>query len=152
MKKSRHPGIAFSEIELLEISYETNLKFNSKLEMPEIELSYDYSIKDSENDKFDEKTHKKSLISVLQIELFKSKRKRPFKMSATFRAVFHSGSDESYPLENFAELQAPSYILAYARELISNITSRGIYPTLKIPPINLYMALEESKSRKNINS
>ncbi|MCD4652440.1 protein-export chaperone SecB [bacterium] len=146
MKNTDNPGIYFQEISLLDMSYKTNsnFNFNKELEMPNIQMVYSCEIL-----KPTDKKRNRTLVSIMDFHLFKGVRNWPFKLSLKFKAVFHADLDSAYPLENFAELQAPAYIVPYARELISNVTSRGVYPTLNIPPINVHAAMKKTQVKKS---
>ncbi len=147
MKKINDPGIYFIEIALIDLVYSTNAEFDSELVIPNIEMEYQFEI--IEPEKVNEQ---RTLISVMKFNLFRRNKNWPFRLSFTLRALYHADQDSAYTLEQFAELQAPANILPYASELISNITSRGLFPTLNIPPINLHEALARGKKKRKKES
>ena len=102
MKKTDSPGIYFQEIDLLELSYKTNNEFKSELEMPKIEMAYHCKIFEPEAE-----GEQRTLISIMEFNLFKGARKWPFRLSLKFKAVFTADPESTYPLEDFSELQAP---------------------------------------------
>lgn len=69
----------------------------------------------------------------------------PFDMEFTLTAKFISEGEGQPSLRDFAEFNGPAYVVPYARELISNITSRSEVPTLVIPPVNIFSLIEEGK-------
>lgn len=135
MEPASNTGIVFERINLLELTYKTNPAFKGALVLPEILPSYHYQIS------MDEKRQRKVLQCVLSCEFLSNKSETPFTFSLTMLAIFHSELEIPYPLEEFAKLQAPAYMMPYVRELVSSITARTIYPTLNLPPINLISLL-----------
>jgi len=142
MNKTQNPGIYFLGITLLDLSYSTNPDFNDKLIMPNIEMEYECEIFEPSEDK-----DKRTLVSVMSFNLFKRTKQCPFRLAFKFKAIYKADIDSPFLLETFSELQAPANMLPYARELISNITSRGMFPTLNLPPINLQAALSKKKKK-----
>ncbi|MEI7672134.1 MAG: protein-export chaperone SecB, partial [Deltaproteobacteria bacterium] len=48
-------------------------------------------------------------------------------------------------LEEFAEIQAPTIMFPFVREIIANLTMRADFPPLLIPPVNMRMILGKKK-------
>jgi preprotein translocase subunit SecB len=142
MKETQNTGIYFLGIELIDLEYTTNPQFTGELTMPELKINYDYKIEEPT-----ETESKRILFSIMSFSLFKKAENWPFRMTFTLQAVYKADVNSPFPLETFSELQAPANMLPYARELISNITSRGIFPTLNLPPVNLQATLTKKKKR-----
>lgn len=60
-----------------------------------------------------------------------------FTINGAYTGIFETRPEFMENLKSFSELNAPTYIFPYILELISNITSRSIYSTLIIPPLNV---------------
>jgi preprotein translocase subunit SecB len=83
------------------------------------------------------------LIQVMEFDLARNVTDPPFTFKFTFVSVFQSEGEGSPTLEEFAKVNAPAYVMPYARELVANITSRiGIIPPLMLPPINVFQLIE----------
>ena len=83
------------------------------------------------------------LIQVMEFDLARGVTDPPFTFKFTFVSVFQSEGEGSPTLEEFAKVNAPAYVMPYARELVANITSRiGIIPPLMLPPINVFQLIE----------
>lgn len=55
---------------------------------------------------------------------------------------------EEFPLKQFAENNAPILLLPFAREIIHNLTSKSLIPTLMLPPINIKAFLEKKRKKE----
>lgn len=65
-------------------------------------------------------------------------RDRPEFVQASHIGVFRvMPGDNTIPLEQFVKIHAPALLMSYAREAISNLTSRGAYGPLFLPPVNI---------------
>ena len=53
-------------------------------------------------------------------------------------------------LEEFAEIQAPTIIFPFIREIIANLTMRTDFPPLLIPPVNIRVMF--GKKKKSIEN
>jgi preprotein translocase subunit SecB len=84
------------------------------------------------------------LIQVLDFDVTHGIKNPPFNLKFSFTASYRSDGEGEPTLMDFSHVNAPAYIVPYARELIANITSRaGVIPTLVIPPINILQLIEE---------
>ena len=84
------------------------------------------------------------LVQVLDFRVTHDVKNPALDMEFTFMANFRSEGEGEPSLQEFARLNAPAYVMPYARELIANITSRtGILPTLVIPPVNILSLIEK---------
>ena len=89
---------------------------------------------------------KKHLDIMLATDLFgdlPSDNKPPIDFKFVHHARFEVVGNESMPLDEFAKFHAAANLMPYVRELVTNITSRSVLPTLNIGPINL-IALSET--------
>jgi len=83
------------------------------------------------------------LMQVVTFDLMHEIKKPAFKLRFSFISQFRSEGEGEPTLKEFAKFNAPAYVVPYARELVSNVTSRaGVIPTLVIPPINVFALLK----------
>ena len=110
---------------------------------PENVGSLSFNIAVSCQSEYPEPNH---LVQVMEFDLAHEVKDAPFVFKFTFVSVFHSDGEGVPTLQEFAEANAPAYVMPYARELIANITSRlGIIPTLVLPPINVFKLVEDAR-------
>ncbi len=129
MDKNKQPGIRFVQVFLSE------LKYNLPQDPPD---KFKYNIEFKDTFKIDGKT----LVSTLSIKLYKD-----FELELT--GIFETiEGKENLELEKFAKYNAPALLMPFAREIISNITSRTPLPYLLLPPINIIAIKNKAKSRK----
>lgn len=70
-------------------------------------------------------------------------RERPEFVHVSLIGVFKLiAGDKTIPLEKFVRLHAPALMMPYARETISNLTSRGAYGPFFLPPVNVVALME----------
>lgn len=85
------------------------------------------------------------LILTTDFDLARELEKAPFTFKFTFISVFSGDGVGSPSLQEFAEYNAPSYVIPYARELVANISSRlGIIPPLILPPVNVFQLIQDA--------
>src|SRR4030066_1745065 len=117
MDKKKQPGIKFIKVFLTKLIYE----------LPKVkpeEFEYDFNCSDSY------KIVGKTLICTLDIRLYE---RFQLELTGIFEAI---EGQENMGLEEFAKINAPALLIPFAREIISNITSRTPLPYLLLPPIN----------------
>jgi preprotein translocase subunit SecB len=69
--------------------------------------------------------------------------KRQEELRVTICGRFRAeGDHQEVSLENFVRFHAPAILMPFARETISNLTTRGFYDTLVLPPLNVQMLME----------
>ena len=121
----------------------------AKLELevhPEHVDNLDFNIAFSCQSVYPEPNH---LIQTTEFDLCHDPEDAPFTFKFTFVSVFRGDGEGSPTLEEFAEANAPAYVVPYARELVANITARlGIIPPLILPPINVLQLVQDAKQRK----
>lgn len=135
MDENKQPGIRFIQVFL------SKLKYNLPQEPPD---KFKYHIEFKDTFKIDGKT----LVSTLSIKLYKD-----FELELT--GIFETiEGEENLELVKFAKRNAPALLIPFAREIISNITSRTPLPQLLLPPINIIAIKDEleSKSKKKVVS
>ncbi|MFA5315841.1 MAG: protein-export chaperone SecB [Dehalococcoidales bacterium] len=130
MDKTKQPGIRFKRVFLSKLHFD----------LPEVapeDFKYNFNFIDSH--KIDGNT----LICVISIQLYD---RFVFELTGIFEVV---EGEENLSLEQFAKLNAPALLMPFAREIISNITSRTPLPHYLLPPINLVAiknkAIEQEK-------
>lgn len=133
MDKSKQPGIRFVNVFLSKLNYE----------LPQVkpdEFKYDFKFLDSF------KIEGKKLIFILTIRLYD---KFEVELTGIFEAI---EAEENLDLEEFAKTNAPALLMPFAREIISNITSRTPLPHLLMPPINIIALKKKAISKKKENT
>lgn len=133
MDKNKQPGIRFVTVLLTKLNFE----------LPHIkpsEFKYDFNIKDTY------KIEGTKLFCILDISLYD---KFNLELTGIFEAI---EGEENLNLEKFAKVNAPALLIPYAREVISNITSRTPLPYLLLPPINVLAMKKNTKSKKKITT
>src|SRR3989304_9193648 len=133
MDKNKQPGIRFVTVLLTKLNFE----------LPHIkpsEFKYDFNIKDTY------KIEGTKLFCILDISLYD---KFNLELTGIFEAI---EGEENLSLEKFAKVNAPTLLIPYAREVISDITSRTPLPYLLLPPINVLAMKKKAKSKKKITS
>lgn len=128
MDKNKQPGIKFSRIFLSKLNYE----------LPRVkpsEFEYNLSFLDTYRIKG------KKLIYILTVRLYD---RFQLELTGMFETI---KGEENLDLEKFAQVSAPALLMPYAREIISNITSRTPLPHLLLPPINIIAIKNKAKSK-----
>ncbi|MFA5015468.1 MAG: protein-export chaperone SecB [Actinomycetota bacterium] len=133
MDKKKQPGIRFIRVLLTKLIYE----------LPEVkpeEFKYNFSCRDSS------KIKGKTLICTLYIELYD---RFQLELTGIFETI---EGQENMGLKDFAKVNAPALLMPFAREIISNITSRTPLPYLILPPINVLAIKKSVKGKKKITT
>lgn len=74
---------------------------------------------------------------------------QPYAVTATYLGRFRFGDlPEGLEKESFVERNAAAIMLPFVREAISNLTSRGAYGPLLLPPINVVAMLDQERERR----
>jgi len=133
MDKSKQPGIRFVRVFLSKLNYE----------LPQVKPDeFEYNLKFFDTFKIEEKT----LIFTLTIKLYD---KFQLELTGLFETI---EGEENLDLEQFAKVNAPALLMPFAREIISNITSRTPLPYLLLPPINIIAIKNKAiKEKKQIS-
>ena len=118
MDKNLQPGIKFDRIFLSKLQYELP-------ETPPDKFKYNFNFLNKS------RIDNNQLIYVMAIQLYDR-----FELEITGIFSVIEGA-ENMPLEEFAKVNAPTLLLPFAREMISNITAKSPLPHLLIPPINI---------------
>lgn len=128
MDKSKQPGIRFNGVFLSKLNYE----------LPQVEpKKFKYNLNFLDTYKIEENT----LIFTLTIKLYD---RFQLELTGVFETI---EGEENLDLKQFANINAPALLMPYAREIISNITSRTPLPHLLLPPINIIAIKEKAKSK-----
>lgn len=76
--------------------------------------------------------------------------KQPYAVVASYLGRFRFGElPEGLSKQSFIERNAAAIMLPYVREAIGNLTSRGAYGPLFLPPINVVAMLDREKDRED---
>ena len=133
MDKSKQPGIRFVRVFLSRLNYE----------LPQVEpKKFKYNLNFLDTFKIEEKI----LICTLAIQLYD---RFQLELTGIFETI---EGEENLDLEQFAKVNAQALLMPFAREIISNITSRTPLPHLLLPPINLVALKKKAKSKKKVTS
>ena len=127
MDKSKQPGIRFVRVFLSKLKYE----------LPQVtpkEFKYNLNFLDTY------KIEGKTLICTLAIQLYD---KFQLELTGIFETI---EGEENLDLKQFAKMNAPALLMPFAREVISNITSRTPLPYLLLPPINIIAIKKKAKA------
>ena len=127
MDKSKQPGIRFVRVFLSKLKYE----------LPQVtpeEFKYNLTFLDTY------KIEGKILICTLAIQLYD---KFQLELTGIFETI---EGEENLDLKQFAKINAPALLMPFAREVISNITSRTPLPYLLLPPINIIAIKKKAKA------
>lgn len=139
MDNKRQPGILFKGVQLL------GLTFKVRDEVPkQIPLGPKFSIEA----RFSEDETKLDL--VLSVDMFGNvaKEERPnIALAFTLVGGFERVEEGNVSLREFAEYNAPAYLVPYVRELLANITARSPLPLVNIGPINVIALAKEGKAK-----
>jgi len=93
---------------------------------------------------------KDKLVQMVEFDLAHGVEKPPFKFQFTLQGQYHTEGEGTPSLEEFSKINAPAYMVPYARELIASMTSRiSIIPTLVIPPINIFELLKDQDKNQD---
>jgi len=69
--------------------------------------------------------------------------KRQEELRVTIIGRFRAeGERQEVPLDSFVRFHAPAILMPFARETLSNMTARGFYETLLLPPLNVQTLME----------
>jgi len=128
MDKNKQPGIKFIGVFL------SKLNFDLPQIKPE-EFKYDFNFFDTF------KIEDKRLIYTMSIHLYDGFQ---LELTGIFEAI---KGEENLDLEEFVKISAPALLMPFAREIISNITSRTPLPHLLLPPINIIAIKNKAKSK-----
>ena len=128
MDKDKQPGIKFLRVFLSKLNYEL-----PQVKPEDFEYNLDFS------DTYKIKGNK--LIFTFNIHLYD---RFQLELTAIFETI---ESEENLDLEQFAKVNAPAFLFPFAREVISNVTSRTPLPHLLLPTINIVAMKNKTKSK-----
>lgn len=133
MDKKKQPGIKFIQVFLSKLNFE----------LPQVkpeDFKYDLNFFDTF------KIIDKRLIYTMSIHLYD---KFQIELTGIFEAI---EGEENLTFAKFVDINAPALLMPFAREVISNITSRAPLPHLLLPPINIFAFKNKAKSKKKITT
>lgn len=145
-KNAKTLGIYLENVILVDLEYHTcKIPEESKeLIPPDFDADYDYKV-------YDENEDEKILVCNILFNLKSFDREDPFIMKIKYNWTYRFNKNAEIEIDKFASTMAPVHIISYIRELISNITNRGLFPVLNLPLINLIKMLKKKKqSNDNI--
>jgi len=138
MDKTKQPGIINQGIFLKSLTFKIEEENMSNRDY-KLDFDYNYMITDEGQGLFVE----------LSVDVMKNIEKPAFDLKFVLLGIFSVEQDkENMDIKLFAENNAAAILMPYAREVISNITSRTPCPALIMPPVNV-MAVLKNKIPQN---
>ena len=139
MKQNEHQGIAFDKLILEKVNFEIDPNYMFGKKPLGVQLGVDVEKCLSEN--------KKLLKIVLHVHIdLSGVEPSPIKILLTVAGHFTLQDEQNAgALEEFAEIQAPTILFPFVREIIANLTMRTDFPPLLIPPVNMRVMLGKKK-------
>jgi len=129
MKRNEQPGIRFDRV------YLSKLNFRLPKKSPD-EFKYELKFRNTY------KVDNGKLVYTMTVQLYD---RFELELTGIFSTI---KGKENLSLEEFAKVGAPALLLPFAREIISDTTSRTPLPHLLLPPINVFALSKKSKIRK----
>lgn len=135
MGKKTFPQFYIDGIYLHNISFSINPEFNvsSESSLPDFGLSVEAS---------HNKVSEKKLILKISVDIvFEEVKEKdaPLNLHICMIGKFSTLEDvSSEDIEQFIRVNGPAIMFPYFREMISSVTARSVFPTLMIPPLNMY--------------
>ena len=134
IKKTKQPGINFKGV------YLTKLNFDMpKVGPKDFKYDIDFEVRHDIN------PSQTKLMTILHVTLYKN---CYFDIVGVF---FVNEKERNVSLKQFAEHNAPALLIPFAREIIHNLTSKTMLPTLLLPPINLVALMKAKYRAKKVN-
>ncbi len=139
MKQHEHQGIAFEKLILEKVNFEIDPHYTFTKKPLAVQFGVDVEKSLSED--------KKRLKIVLNVHIdLSGVDPSPMKIFITVAGHFSLHDEQNDgALEEFAEIQAPTIMFPFVREIIANLTMRADFPPLLIPPVNMRMILGKKK-------
>lgn len=139
MKQNEHQGIAFDKLILEKVTFETDPNYTFGKKPLGVQFGVDVEKSLSED--------KKRLKIVLHVHIdLSGVDPSPMKIFIVVAGHFSLRDEQNVgALEEFAEIQAPTIIFPFVREIIANLTMRTDFPPLLIPPVNMRVILGKKK-------
>ena len=139
MKKNEHQGIAFDKLILEKVTFETDPDYTFGKKPLGVQFGVDVEKSLSED--------KKRLKIVLHVHIdLSGVDPSPMKIFTVVAGYFSLHDEQNIgALEEFAEIQAPTVMFPFVREIIANLTMRTDFPPLLIPPVNMRLILGKEK-------
>ena len=139
MKQNEHQGISFDKLILEKVNFEIDPNYTFGKKPLAVRLAVDVG-KFLSNDK-----NKLKIILKVHIDL-SGVETSPIKIFIVVAGHFSLHDEKNIgALEEFAELQEPTIMFPFIREIIANLTMRTDFPPLLIPPVNMHVILEKKK-------
>lgn len=135
MKKTEHQGIAFDKLILEKVNFEIDPNYTFSESPLEVNMGVDVEKNLSDD--------KKRLKIVLHVNVdLSGVDPSPMKIYTVVAGHFSLRDEQNIgALEEFAEIQAPTVMFPFIREVIANLTMRTDFPPLLIPPVNIWVML-----------
>ena len=139
MDNKQQPGILFKGVQLLDIAFKVRGEVPKPIPLgPKFNMEARFS---EDGTKLD---------PVLSVDMFGNvaEEQRPdIDLAFTLIGGFERVEEGNVSLREFAEYNAPAYLIPYLRELLANITTRSPLPLLNIGPINIIALAKEGKAK-----
>lgn len=135
MKKNEHQGISFDKMILEKVNFETDPNYTFDSDQLSVNLGLNV-------EKFfsDDKHHLKLVLNA-NVHL-SGVEPSPMRIYVSVAGYFTlQDKKNTGALETFSEIQAPTILFPFIREIIANLTMRTDFPPLLIPPSNVWVLL-----------
>ncbi|MDO9230273.1 MAG: protein-export chaperone SecB [Syntrophales bacterium] len=139
MKQNEHQGIAFVKLILEKVNFEIDPHYTFGKTPLDVQLGVDVEKSFSED--------KKRLKIVLHVHIdLSGVDPSPMKIFIVAAGHFSLHDEQNIgALEEFADIQAPTIMFPFVREVIANLTMRTDFPPLLLPPVNMRVILGKKK-------
>jgi preprotein translocase subunit SecB len=143
MKQNEHQGIAFEKLILEKVNFEIDPHYTFGKKTLEVQFGVDVEKSLSED--------KKRLKVVLNVHIdLSGVDPSPMKIFTVMAGYFSLHDEQNVgALEEFAEIQAPTIMFPFVREIIANLTMRTDFPPLLIPPVNMRLIVGKKNGARH---
>lgn len=139
MDETKQPGIICNAI-ILKKSNFIRFPHLSKETTPDLNFHIDINIDE-------QKKHSTVTLSAM-LKIIGDDSKPQIEIEIEYIGLFSVNDDESnMDLDVFSEKNAPAIIFPYLREHIHDLTLKGGFGPIILPPINIYAALKEQEKK-----
>jgi preprotein translocase subunit SecB len=144
MKKNEHQGISFDKMILEKVNFETDPNYN--FDSDQLAVSFGLNVEKY----FSDENHQLKLVLNANVNL-SGVEPSPMQIfiSAAGYFTLHD-KNNSGALEEFSEIQAPTMLFPFIREIIANLTMRTDFPPLLIPPSNVWVLLAKHNGEDDV--
>ena len=144
MDANKQPGIRFTGVDVASLTFAISGQIPKPIPSA---ISFEITSRLSDDGN--------SLDIVMKTDLFgglPENERPPIELNFVLHGQFEATPGENMSVQEFARHYAPAHLIPYVRELIANITSRSILPTLNLGPINVIAMIDAKEASFEITS